>query len=155
LTRTLDLLMLRTLAFGAQHGQGTTRAIQRSSRRSCWWTTETLYPALQRLETKRWIEAEWGVSTNNRRARFYRSTRGTELTHETSQWRGSRRQSAACWGRRSEMFRRKRAHPEMLETQFGPLRTISMLLSALGALALVRAAAGIDARDRDPDGARG
>ena len=49
----------------------------------------TLYPALQRLETKGWIEAEWGTSTNNRRARFYKLTRAgrKQLTAETGQWR--------------------------------------------------------------------
>ena len=49
----------------------------------------TLYPALQRLESKGWISAEWGTSTNNRRARFYKLTRSgrRQLTRETNQWR--------------------------------------------------------------------
>jgi PadR family transcriptional regulator PadR len=86
---TLDLLILRTLVFGPQHGQGVARAIQRQSEDVLLVDHGTLYPALQRLETKGWIAAEWGVSTNNRRARFYKLTRAgrKQLTQETSQWR--------------------------------------------------------------------
>jgi PadR family transcriptional regulator PadR len=86
---TLDLLILRTLVFGPQHGQGVARAIQRQSEGVLLVDHGTLYPALQRLEEKGWIEAEWGTSTNNRRARFYRLTRTgrKQLTQETSQWR--------------------------------------------------------------------
>ena len=86
---TLDLLILRTLVFGPQHGQGVARAIQRESKDVLLVDHGTLYPALQRLETKGWIEAEWGTSSNNRRARFYRLTRAgrKQLTRETSQWR--------------------------------------------------------------------
>jgi PadR family transcriptional regulator PadR len=86
---TLDLLILRTLVFGPQHGQGVARAIQRESEDVLLVDHGTLYPALQRLETKGWIDAEWGVSTNNRRARFYKLTRAgrKQLAQETSQWR--------------------------------------------------------------------
>ena len=86
---TLDLLILRTLVFGPQHGQGVARAIQRESEDVLLVDHGTLYPALQRLETKGWIEAEWGTSTNNRRARFYKLTRTgrKQLTQEASQWR--------------------------------------------------------------------
>jgi len=86
---TLDLLILRTLVFGPQHGQGVARAIQRQSEDVLLVDHGTLYPALQRLEGKGWIAAEWGVSTNNRRARFYKLTRlgRKQLTQETSQWR--------------------------------------------------------------------
>ena len=86
---TLDLLILRTLVFGPQHGQGIARAIQRQSDDVLLVDHGTLYPALQRLEGKGWIEAEWGTSTNNRRARFYKLTRAgrKQLTHETSQWK--------------------------------------------------------------------
>ena len=86
---TLDLLILRTLVFGPQHGQGVARAIQRQSEDVLLVDHGTLYPALQRLEGKGWIEAEWGTSTNNRRARFYKLTRAgrKQLTQETSQWR--------------------------------------------------------------------
>jgi len=86
---TLDLLILRTLVFGPQHGQGVARAIQRQSEDVLLVDHGTLYPALQRLETKGWIDAEWGTSTNNRRARFYKLTRAgrKQLAQETSQWR--------------------------------------------------------------------
>jgi PadR family transcriptional regulator PadR len=86
---TLDLLILRTLIFGAQHGQGVARAIQQQSQDVLLVDHGTLYPALQRLESKGWIDAEWGTSTNNRRARFYKLTRvgRKQLTRETSQWR--------------------------------------------------------------------
>ena len=86
---TLDLLILRTLVFGRQHGQGIARAIQQSSDDVLLVDHGSLYPALQRLENKGWIKAEWGVSENNRKARFYELTqkgRG-HLAHETSQWR--------------------------------------------------------------------
>jgi PadR family transcriptional regulator PadR len=86
---TLDLLILRTLVFGPQHGQGVARAIKRQSEDVLLVDHGTLYPALQRLEGKGWIEAEWGTSTNNRRARFYKLSRAgrKQLTQETSQWR--------------------------------------------------------------------
>src|ERR1700681_1673392 len=86
---TLDLLILRTLLFGSQHGQGIARAIQEQSQDVLLVDHGTLYPALQRLENKGWIDAKWGTSTNNRRARFYTLTRAgrKQLTQETSQWR--------------------------------------------------------------------
>jgi PadR family transcriptional regulator PadR len=94
---TLDLLILRTLVFGSQHGQGIARAIQQQSEDVLLVDHGALYPALQRLEAKGWIDAEWGVSTNNRRARFYKLTRAgkKQLAHETSQWR----RLAAAMGR--------------------------------------------------------
>ena len=86
---TLDLLILRTLIFGPQHGQGVARAIQQQSEDVLIVDHGTLYPALQRLEGKGWIEAEWGSSENNRRARFYTLTKAgkKQLTQETGQWR--------------------------------------------------------------------
>ena len=86
---TLDLLILRTLIFGPQHGQGVARAIQQQSEDVLIVDHGTLYPALQRLEGKGWIEAEWGTSENNRRARFYTLTKAgkKQLTAETGQWR--------------------------------------------------------------------
>jgi PadR family transcriptional regulator PadR len=86
---TLDLLILRTLIFGPQHGQGVARAIQQQSEDVLTVDHGTLYPALQRLEGKGWIEADWGTSDNNRRARFYKLTKSgrKQLTQETSQWR--------------------------------------------------------------------
>ena len=86
---TLDLLILRTLRFGSQHGQGIARAIQEQSEDVLLVDHGALYPALQRLEAQGWISAKWGVSTNNRKARFYSLTaQGRKhLVHETSQWR--------------------------------------------------------------------
>jgi PadR family transcriptional regulator PadR len=86
---TLDLLILRTLVPGPQHGQGIARAIQEQSERVLIVDHGSLYPALQRLEERGFIEAEWGVSDNNRRARFYSLTRRgrAELTREASEWR--------------------------------------------------------------------
>jgi PadR family transcriptional regulator, regulatory protein PadR len=86
---TLDLLILRTLAPGAQHGQGIARAIQETSEDELLVEHGALYPALQRLEARKWIAAEWGVSGNNRRARFYTLTKAgrKQLAVETSRWR--------------------------------------------------------------------
>ena len=86
---TLDLLILRTLLFGRQHGQGIARAIQESSKDELLVDHGALYPALQRLEAQGAIAAEWGVSENNRKARFYRLTpKGRRLlVDETSRWR--------------------------------------------------------------------
>ena len=86
---TLDLLILRTLLFGRKHGQGIARAIQESSREELLVDHGALYPALQRLEDQNAITAQWGVSENNRKARFYQLTpKGRKLlVHETSRWR--------------------------------------------------------------------
>jgi transcriptional regulator len=86
---TLDLLILRTLIFGPQHGQGIARAIQQESEDVLLVDHGTLYPALQRLEDQGWIEAEWGTSSNNRKARFYKLTKAgrKQLAQETGQWR--------------------------------------------------------------------
>ena len=86
---TLDLLILRTLVFGAQHGQGIARAIQDSSGDELLVEHGALYPALQRLESRGWIAAEWGTSENNRKARFYTLTitGRKQLVSETTKWR--------------------------------------------------------------------
>jgi PadR family transcriptional regulator PadR len=86
---TLDLLILRTLVFGAQHGQGIARAIQEHSGDVLLVDHGALYPAVQRLEEKGWISAKWGSSENNRKARFYALTKSgrKQLLDETSQWR--------------------------------------------------------------------
>jgi PadR family transcriptional regulator len=86
---TLDLLILKTLVFGEQHGQGIARAIQQSSEDVLLVDHGSLYPALQRLEAKGWIVAEWGVSKNNRKARFYKLTPSgrRQLVREADQWR--------------------------------------------------------------------
>jgi PadR family transcriptional regulator, regulatory protein PadR len=86
---TLDLLILRTLIFGPQHGQGIARAIQETSEEELLVEHGALYPALQRLEERGWISAKWGTSSNNRKARFYSlTTAGREqLVKETTKWK--------------------------------------------------------------------
>lgn len=86
---TLDLLILRTLIFGKQHGQGIARAIQTESDNVLIVEHGSLYPALQRLEERGFIEAEWGISENNRKARYYALTRAgrKELHREQGAWR--------------------------------------------------------------------
>lgn len=86
---TLDLLVLRTLVFGRQHGQGIARAIQAQSDNVLIVEHGSLYPALQRLEKRGFIDAEWGTSDNNRRARYYTITRRgrSELVREENEWR--------------------------------------------------------------------
>ena len=85
---TLDLLILRTLIFGAEHGQGIARAIQQTSDQELLVEHGALYPALQRLEDRGWISAKWGTSTNNRKARFYSLTAAgrKQLAKETTKW---------------------------------------------------------------------
>lgn len=86
---TLDLLILKTLLLGPCHGQGVARSIQRQSEEVLFVDHGSLYIALQRLEDKKWISAKWGVSENNRRARYYELTaKGREQLHEkASQWK--------------------------------------------------------------------
>jgi PadR family transcriptional regulator PadR len=85
---TLDLLILRVLLFGPCHGQGIARSIKRQSEEVFFVDHGSLYLALQRLEDGGMISAKWGVSENNRKARFYSLTaRGrAQLTEKTSQW---------------------------------------------------------------------
>ena len=85
---TLDLLILKTLVLGSCHGQGIARSILRQSEEVFFVDHGSLYLALQRLEDKKWISARWGLSENNRKARFYSLTsKGrAQLTQKTSQW---------------------------------------------------------------------
>ena len=85
---TLDLLILKTLVFGPCHGQGVARSIQRQSEDVFLVDHGSLYVALQRLEDKNWIRAKWGVSENNRKARFYSLTpKGREqLLEKAGEW---------------------------------------------------------------------
>jgi transcriptional regulator len=85
---TLDLLILKTLALGPQHGWGIAQRIQQVSENVLRVNQGSLYPALQRLETAGWVDAEWGASDNNRQAKFYRLTRqgARQLKDETAQW---------------------------------------------------------------------
>lgn len=86
---TLDVLILRTLLFGPQHGQGIARSIQQVSDEELLVEHGALYPALQRLEQKGWISASWGTSKTNRKARFYtlRKSGRKRLVSETNRWR--------------------------------------------------------------------
>ena len=86
---TLDLLVLKALSWGSRHGYAVSTWIRERSGEEFLVEEGALYPALQRLETKEWISAKWGTSSNNRKARFYSLTKGgrKQLAHETSRWR--------------------------------------------------------------------
>jgi len=85
---TLDLLILRALALGPHHGQGIARVIQQRSGETLLVDHGSLYPALQRLESREWIRGEWGTSANNRRARFYSLTAAgrKQFLSESGRW---------------------------------------------------------------------
>jgi PadR family transcriptional regulator PadR len=85
---TLDLLILRTLLFGQIHGHAIAKSIERTSQDVLRVDHGSLYPALQRLERRGLITARWGISENNRRARYFRLTAAgrKQLTSETSKW---------------------------------------------------------------------
>src|SRR5437667_11041438 len=89
LERTLDLLILRTLLAGPQHGWAISERIQQISEDVLRVNQGSLYPALHRLEHQGWIKAEWGVSELGRRARFYRLTAEgrKQLAEETEGWK--------------------------------------------------------------------
>lgn len=85
---TLDMLILKALSLGPEHGYGVLRRIEGSSSGLLSLEQGSLYPALNRLEHRGLISSEWGTSENNRRARYYRLTKagGQRLQHETSRW---------------------------------------------------------------------
>jgi len=85
---TLDLLILQTLRWGAQHGYGIALAIRANSGDILQVDTGSLYPALHRLERRGWIKAHWGTSDNNRKAKFYSITRAgrKQLNKEAQNW---------------------------------------------------------------------
>jgi PadR family transcriptional regulator, regulatory protein PadR len=85
---TLDLLVLKALSLGPMHGYGVGQRIQQLAEDMLQIEEGTLYPALYRIEQRGWIESEWGVSENNRRARFYKLTKAgrKQLAAEESQW---------------------------------------------------------------------
>jgi PadR family transcriptional regulator, regulatory protein PadR len=86
---TLDLLILRTLSPGPQHGWAISERVQQVSSDVLRIQQGSLYPALHRLERRGWIKAKWGTSDNNRRAKYYELTRAglKQLEEETSNWR--------------------------------------------------------------------
>ena len=85
---TLDLLILKSLSLGAQHGWAISERIHQVSRETLQIPQGSLYPALHRLERRGWISAEWGASDNNRRAKYYELTRAgqKQLEAETHAW---------------------------------------------------------------------
>jgi transcriptional regulator len=86
---TLDLLILRTLQWGPQHGHGIGQVIRTRSGDLLQVEHGSLYPALHRLRREGWIESEWGVTGNNQRAKFYRltATGKRHLLAEESKWK--------------------------------------------------------------------
>jgi PadR family transcriptional regulator, regulatory protein PadR len=86
---TLDMLILRTLVMGPAHGHTIAQVIEHTSENALEVEQGSLYPALHRLEDRGWLVSEWGVSENNRRAKFYRLTaRGRkELGAAAGRWR--------------------------------------------------------------------
>ena len=86
---TLDLLVLRTLQLGPQHGHGIGQAIRSRSDEVLQIEHGSLYPALHRLQREGFIESEWGVTSNNQRAKFYRLTNSgkKQLAIEESKWK--------------------------------------------------------------------
>ena len=85
---TLDMLILRTLQWGPQHGHGIGQSIRQQSDDLLKVETGSLYPALQRLVKRGWLKAEWGLSQANQRAKFYRLTPEgkKQLAHQESRW---------------------------------------------------------------------
>jgi len=85
---TLDVLVLRTLSWGAQHGYAVARWIRESSGESLAVEDRALYVSLHRLEARGFIESDWGLSENNRKAKYYRLTSAgrRELRAETERW---------------------------------------------------------------------
>lgn len=85
---TLDMLILRTLQWGAQHGHGIGQAIRQQSDDLLRVETGSLYPALHRLEKRGWLKSEWGVSEANQRAKYYRLTAAgkAQLVREQGRW---------------------------------------------------------------------
>jgi PadR family transcriptional regulator PadR len=85
---TLDLLILKSLSLGPQHGWAISERIQQVSRETLQVPQGSLYPALHRLERRGWISAEWGASDNNRRAKYYELTRAgrRQLDAEREAW---------------------------------------------------------------------
>jgi transcriptional regulator len=86
---TLDLLILKSLALGELHGLGVSRRVEQLTRGTFEVGPGSLFPALHRLEGSGWLSSRWGVSENNRKAKFYRLTAAgrRQLDVETGQWK--------------------------------------------------------------------
>jgi len=85
---TLDVLVLKSLSWGSRHGYAVARALQQLTDDVLQIEEGSLYPALHRMERRGWVESEWGLSENNRRARFYKLTAEgrRQLRTEASSW---------------------------------------------------------------------
>ena len=85
---TVDVLVLKTLAWGPRHGYDVARWIRQTSREELTIEEGALYTALHRMETRGWLAAEWGVSDNNRRAKYYRLTAAgrQQLSRQSAVW---------------------------------------------------------------------
>ncbi len=94
---SLDLVILKALSWGPRHGYAVAEWIEQVTDATVLVEEGTLYPALHRLERRGWVEAEWGASENNRRAKFYRLT---------SAGRGQLRREAPTWLRHAEAIAR-------------------------------------------------
>lgn len=97
---TLDMMILRTLATGDAHGHTIAKVIERTSEDVLEVEQGSLYPALHRLENRGWVSSYWGVSENNRKAKFYRLTSAgkKQLARETNRWRKMARAIALVMG---------------------------------------------------------
>lgn len=86
---TLDMMILRTLVGGDAHGHTIAKVIEHTSEDLLEVEQGSLYPALHRLEDRKWVSSYWGASENNRKAKFYRLTAegSNQLVRETSRWR--------------------------------------------------------------------
>ena len=90
---TLDMMILRTLVGGDAHGHTIAKVIERTSEDILEVEQGSLYPALHRLEDRKWVSSHWGASENNRKAKFYRLTAEgrKQLVREPSRWRQMKR----------------------------------------------------------------
>src|ERR1700738_4072984 len=97
---TLDMMVLRTLIAGDAHGHTIAKVIERTSEEVLEVEQGSLYPALHRLEARGWGSSYWGISENNRKAKFYKLTASgrKQLTLETSRWRQMARAIALVMG---------------------------------------------------------
>ncbi|HEV2290081.1 MAG TPA: PadR family transcriptional regulator [Candidatus Acidoferrales bacterium] len=87
---TLDMLILKSLALGEMHGLGISRRIEQITKGTFQVKPGSLFPALHRMEEERWLEASWGESENNRRAKYYRLTKAGRRQFETETLRWGR-----------------------------------------------------------------
>ena len=101
---TLDMLILRTLVMGSAHGHTIAQVIEHTSENALEIEQGSLYPALHRLEDRSLLASEWGISDNNRKAKFYQITaKGRRhLTAETSRWRHMTRAIGLILGESAE-----------------------------------------------------